>query len=171
MLLVLWPEQTPAVFTGTVGGHRQKDGHIWWWFSPELRSASHLNWLQVQTNTQSPSLSGVPCHHPSSLYCANVELDNIIIMTTTDNKTYLVKLKKIRDMWLRCTPLFCYSSLKSQMFRIGDHNICHFFNSQHLSSCWCTHFEFIFKFLNNKQNHEQKGKIHLTTLLMLRGAS
>lgn len=50
----------PLCFTGTVGGRRQENGHIWRWFSPELWSASHLNWLQVQTNTQSPSHSGAP---------------------------------------------------------------------------------------------------------------
>lgn len=47
-----------CVFTGAVSGHRQEDGHIWWWFSPELRSASHLDRLQVQDkNTQSKPLS------------------------------------------------------------------------------------------------------------------
>lgn len=40
------------VFAGAFRGHRQEDGHIWWWFSPELRPTPHFNWLQVQTTSQ-----------------------------------------------------------------------------------------------------------------------
>lgn len=118
---------------------------------------------RLAANTQSPSLSGVPCHHPSSLYCANVELDNIIIMATTDKKTYLVKLKKIKDVWLRCTPLFCYSSLKSQMFRMVTTkyaislipNICHLVDAHILNLS--LNFLIINKIINRKVKYILRG--------------
>lgn len=53
-------EQTPVLFAGTVSGHGHEDGHIRWWCCAELWSASHLNRLQVrtQTHTRHESLWG-----------------------------------------------------------------------------------------------------------------